>query len=138
MGRGGRARIAAVSAALSLAACLAGCGGDASSRESMIKDDLAILNEEADILEKIRDQATAETALPKLQKRVDRALTIKVEMEKMPKASREVMKELDDRYEGERMSAMQRLQTQAVRIQREVGGVAWGKINDTMSKTDGR
>ncbi len=137
MDRSGRARLAAIGAALALAACLAGCGG-ASSREPLIKDTLAILNEEADVLEKIHDRASAEAALPKLQGLVDRFLAVKAEMEKMPKPSTEVLKELEDRYEGERMNAMQRLQTSAMRIRRVVGGDAWNKLNETMSKADAR
>jgi hypothetical protein len=75
-----------------------GCGG--SSADSLMKDELANMKDVASILEGIKDDSSAEAALPKLEKAADRAAELSKKAEAL-KLSDEQKKQLEARYKTE-------------------------------------
>jgi TolA-binding protein len=113
-------------------ACLAsGCGGSANA-EGMMKDTIATMNEMAATLETVKDDKTADEAIPKLEKEVAKLKELKKKAEEL-KLPKDEDKKLEEKYKPELEKATKRFQEAAMKA--VLAAPAKGKlIGETLSK----
>lgn len=90
-----------------------GCGGD--KHEVVIKDTIQAMNDMADIVDTIKDEASAKAAEPKLKAVADRLQEIKKRADAMEKPSAEKEEALKKKYEGELKAGMGRMMGAAMK-----------------------
>jgi hypothetical protein len=95
-----------VSLALVLAAGLSGCGD--SSAESAMKDMIAALNGLAESLESVKDDASADAALPQIRKAAQRVAAAAEKLQNQ-KVTQDEEKRLGEKYKKELAKAQERL-----------------------------
>jgi hypothetical protein len=81
---------------------LSGCGGSAA--ESILKEQLGLMNDITGYMETIKDDASADAAMPKIEKAIQRMkeLEDKLKTIKMPSGEK---KRLEDQYIGKELPA---------------------------------
>jgi hypothetical protein len=88
---------------LALALC-AGCGGD--SREDLAGESVDILKELVTTLDGVKDEASANSAKPKLEKLVKEMNDLNERQEKLGMPTEEEFKEIEQKY-GKQMEELQ-------------------------------
>ena len=83
-----------------------GCGD---SHESVIKEQIGLMNEMADVMEGIKTKADAEAAKPKLESIASKMKDLQEKAKKMGEPSEEKQKELMEKYMPELMKAGMRM-----------------------------
>ena len=86
---------------------LAGCGGG-NSPDALNKEAISMMNEVAGVLESVKDKASGEAAIPKLQGLAKRGEDLKKRMDGL-KLSKEDEKKIEEKYKKEGMEAGMRM-----------------------------
>jgi hypothetical protein len=96
-------KVAMLGMALVLAATATGCGG---SPDSLAKEELGIFNDISATLEGVKDDASADAAIPKLEKQADQLASV---MKKIKELSPEQQKKITEKYQAEIQKTMARM-----------------------------
>ncbi len=125
-----RALVPAILAASLLLA--SGCGARR-DHEAVVKDTIAIVNEQADILSTVHDQATAAAVIDRLLALNRKAMRLKGEMLRMPPPTPEAQQRLAG-YQTDIAKAVGRLNAEQARIEREAGKGVLRQIDDSLRR----
>jgi hypothetical protein len=93
---------------IALLAFSGGCGSS-DPHDAAVKEMLAAMNELADVMDTVKDEASATAAAPKLKAVADRVKALKTKMDGMPKPTAEVEESLKKKYEEQMKNVMGRL-----------------------------
>jgi hypothetical protein len=107
-----------------------GCGGG--GPEGQLKEMISTMNQLADSLESIKDDASADAAIPKIESAAEKMGDLAKKM-KDQKLSKEEDKRLQDKYEKELQAATKRMQAAALKAIQKAPGKAQ-KIGAAMQK----
>jgi len=113
-------RVLILVAAVALPCSLSGCGGD--TRSSLMKQLVATVNEVADTLATIKDQASAEAAKPKLKALGERYRDIDKRGKALKEPTPEEKTALEKEYAEPLKSAYGRLLSEMLRVAFVPGG----------------
>jgi hypothetical protein len=105
--------------ALVLVCGVSGCGSSAA--EQTMKDTIAAENELADIMEGIKDDASAEAAIPKMEKVGERMKEI-VRKVKSLKMTKDEEKKLQEKYKPEMEKMQERLKNATMNLVKKAPG----------------
>jgi hypothetical protein len=86
------------------------------THESMAKDMIGKLKEGVEILKDVKDEASAKAAKPKLEALKKEIDAMEIEAEKLPKASAEEEKRLEEKYKPELDKVRTEFTTEIIRI----------------------
>jgi hypothetical protein len=95
---------------------LAACNGGSPTHESVTKDMISMMEEQADILATITDEASFEAAKPKLDALKEKADTLKAATEKLGDPSKDVEEQLKKKYEPRVKEVSQKLMKEMQRL----------------------
>ena len=100
-------KLAGFGVCLFLLCGVSGCGS--SGPDATMKESIVVMNDLSSILEGIKDNATADQAIPKIEKQADRMKELRKKMQEL-KLSTEEEKKLEEKYKPETDKARERMQ----------------------------
>ena len=99
---------------------LAACNGGSPTYESVTEDMISMMEEQADILATITDEASFEAAKPKLDALKEKADTLKAATEKLGDPSKDVEEQLKKKYEPRLKEVSQKLMKESTIVMLQV------------------
>jgi hypothetical protein len=124
-------KLLGIGLALFIVCGFSGCGSG--GPEAQVKEMISLLNQLSDALESIKDDASADAAIPKIESIAEKLSALGKRM-KEEKPSKEEDKRLQEKYQKEVMDAQQRMQKAIVSAALKAPGKAM-KLQEAFKKS---
>jgi hypothetical protein len=109
-------KFAGIGFVVSLVLLTSGCGRGTPTHESLTQDMIGMMNEQADVLAAVKDEASANAAKPKLEALAEKAKAMKQAADKLGEPVKEVEEQLRKKFEPEMQKVAQRVMSEMMRI----------------------
>lgn len=96
---------------------LSGCGGGEATHESIVKDSIALLADQADIVATITDEASAEAARPELEALAERMKKLSQQATQLGEPPARIKLELEEAFRERVREPLARLQAELGRLE---------------------